>query len=78
MPTTTSTPVPTINPQLPPVEINHLGFTMGGKPFRYIGANTIYFGFYEQYGFSIDEAIKTGKENGIDVIRIYLGFGEGA
>jgi hypothetical protein len=73
----TSTSFPTTIPQLPPVEVNHLGFTVGGKPFRFVGANAIYFGFYEQYGFSIDEAIKTAKENGIDVIRIYLGFGEG-
>ncbi len=73
----TSTSFPTTIPQLPPVEVNHLGFTVEGKPFRFIGANAIYFGFYAQYGFSIDEAIKTAKENGIDVIRIYLGFGEG-
>jgi len=77
IPTTTFTPVPTIIPQLPPVEVDHLGLTVEGKPFRFIGANAIYFGFYDQYDFSIDEAIKTAKENGIDVIRIYLGYGKG-
>jgi Cellulase (glycosyl hydrolase family 5) len=77
----TSTPVITATspsiPQLPPVKIDHLGFVVEGKPFRFIGANSIYFGFYKQYGFSMDEAIRSAKDNGINVLRIYLGFGTG-
>jgi hypothetical protein len=53
-----------------------LGFTLNGVPFQFIGANSIYFGFYKEYGFSIEDAIKSAKENGISVLRIYLGFGD--
>ena len=66
---------PTIT-QLPPVEISSLGFTIDEKPFRFIGANTIYFGYYNEYNYSIEEAIKTASETGISVIRIYVGFSE--
>jgi len=72
----TTTPVPTIISQLPPIEVNHLGFTIEGNPFRFIGANTINFGYYNEYNLSIEEAIKTASENGISVIRIMVGLGE--
>jgi endo-1,4-beta-mannosidase len=62
-------------PQLSPVKIDSTGFTIDGKPFRFIGANSIYFGFYDEYGFSIEEAIRTARENEITVIRIYLWLG---
>jgi endo-1,4-beta-mannosidase len=43
-----------------------------GKPFRFIGANTINFFHYREHGLSIEDTIRTAKENGIRVIRIYL------
>jgi mannan endo-1,4-beta-mannosidase len=49
---------------------------LNGEPFRFIGANSIYFGFYKEYGYSIEDAIKSAKESGIRVLRVYLGFGE--
>lgn len=76
-PTIISTPAPTAVPQLPGVKVNGLGFTVGDKPFRFIGANAPNFGFYREYGFSIEEAIKSAKENGISVLRIYLGYNNG-
>lgn len=50
---------------------------MDDKPFRFIGANTLNFGFYKEYGLSIDEAIRSAKENGISVIRITVGLNKG-
>jgi hypothetical protein len=75
IPTATSTTSPTTNPQLPPIKVKYPGFTIDGKPFRFIGANSIYFGFYDEYGFRIEDAIRTAKESGINVLRIYIGFG---
>jgi hypothetical protein len=72
----TPTPGPTELPQLAPVRVDGLSFTVDGKPFRFVGANAIYFGFYQDYGYSIEQAIRSAKENGIGVIRVYLGFGE--
>lgn len=71
--TTKPSPVP----QLAPVKMDSTAFTLDGKQLRFIGANSIYLGFYEQYGFSIEEAIRTAKENGITVLRIYLWLGDG-
>jgi len=69
------TEVPTTAP--PPSFIKTQGkdFAIAGEPFRFIGANSIYFGFYREYGFDIEDAIRSAKQNGIDVLRIYLGFG---
>jgi hypothetical protein len=61
---------------LPPVKVSGTDLIINGKPFRFIGANSIYFGFYKEYLFSIDDAIRSAKENGINVLRIDLGFGE--
>ena len=72
----TTAPETAIISQLSPVKVNNTSFTIENKPFRFIGANAIYFGFYNEYNFSIEEAIKTASENGISVIRIYIGFGE--
>lgn len=66
------TPAPASTPQLPPVKITPRGFEVNGESFKFIGANAIYFGFYQEYGYSIEKAIKTAKENGIKVIRIYV------
>jgi hypothetical protein len=57
------------------VRIGPGGFTADDAPFSFIGANAIYFGFYQQYGYSIDAALSAAKENGIDVLRIYLWLG---
>ncbi|MBM3707809.1 MAG: hypothetical protein FJW61_01860 [Actinobacteria bacterium] len=62
--------------QLLPVEIYNNSFTIDRKPFRFIGANAINFGYYNEYGLSIEEAIKAASENGISVIRIMVGLGE--
>ncbi|MDD5731059.1 MAG: glycosyltransferase family 39 protein, partial [Candidatus Omnitrophica bacterium] len=61
--------------ELPWIEISRGGFTIDDQPFRFIGANTVYFGFYDNYGLNIEEAIRSAKENGISVIRIYLWLG---
>ncbi|HLC01721.1 MAG TPA: cellulase family glycosylhydrolase [Anaerolineales bacterium] len=57
------------------MQVDELDLTVEGSPFRFVGANAIYFGFYEEYGLSIEEAIQSAKENGISVLRIYIGFG---
>ena len=78
---THSTIVPTTIPPTPGsesqfIKVQGTEFTLDGKPFRFIGANSIYFGFYQQYGYSMEDAIRSAKENNLSVIRIYLGFGE--
>lgn len=75
IPTATSTASPTTIPPLPFVKVNYPGLSVDGKPFRFIGANSIYFGYYGEFGYSIEDAIRAAKENGINVLRIYLGFG---
>jgi endo-1,4-beta-mannosidase len=75
IPTQTPTPTPTPVPQLPPVKMSPTGFEVNGEPFQFIGANSIYFGFYKEFGFSIEDAIRTARENGISVMRIYVLFG---
>src|SRR4030042_903074 len=72
IPSTTPTPMPVS----PFVQVEGLGFTYSGKPFKFIGANSIYLAYYKEYDFSIEEAIKSAKENNINVLRIYLGFGQ--
>jgi endo-1,4-beta-mannosidase len=66
----TPTPIP-----LQPVKINASGFTVDGQPFQFIGANSIYFGFYNDLGLNMEDAIRTAKETGINVIRIYIWLG---
>ncbi len=75
-PTETSTRAPTLVPQLPFVRVNGLGFTVENRPFRFIGANAPYFGYYREYGLSIEDAIKSARENDIRVLRISLTFSE--
>ncbi len=65
-------------PQIPFVRVNGLGFSADSKPFRFIGANSINFGYYREYGFSVEEAIKSAKENGIRVLRISLALSDSA
>lgn len=62
--------------QLPPVRIDKTNFTVSDKPFQFIGANSIYLGFYDEFNFDIEDAISTAKENGISVIRIYIWLGD--
>jgi mannan endo-1,4-beta-mannosidase len=71
----TATQVPAPGSQQLFIKIDNLGFSLGGQPFRFIGANTNYFGFYEQNGLSIEEAIKSAKDAGIKVLRFYLTYG---
>lgn len=77
----TSSPSPAASdagvPPLPLASSDGQHFLVGGEPFRFIGANTTTFGFYRQYGLSIEDAISAAKANGISVIRIYLGLGTG-
>ncbi len=73
-----SSPPAPINSEADFIQIKDLGFTLAGQPFRFVGANSIYFGFYKQYGYSIEDAIRSAKENGLDVLRMYLGFGQDA
>jgi endo-1,4-beta-mannosidase len=59
-------------PQLPPVKLGSNGFTIDGKSFHFIGANSSNLPQYPDYGLSIDDAISEASQNGINVIRIYL------
>ncbi len=80
MPVPSATPVaPAVAtvPPLPFVKVNGLGLAVGNQPFRFIGANAPNFGFYREYGYSIDQAIQSAKASGISVLRIYLGYGKG-
>lgn len=56
------------------VKVEGLGFALNDQPFRFVGANSIYFGYYKEFDYSIEDAIHSAKENGLDVLRIYLGF----
>ncbi|MGQ9494621.1 MAG: hypothetical protein ACUVR2_12850, partial [Anaerolineae bacterium] len=76
LPAPSTTPQTPPLPSLPAVSVKQLSFAVEGSPFRFIGANTIYFGFYRQYGLSIEEALQSSKENGLSFIRIYLGYGD--
>jgi len=58
------------------VGINDLELTVDGEPFRFIGANAIYFGFYHEYGYDIEEAIRSARDAGITVMRIYVWLGD--
>lgn len=79
---TTATPIilptasPTISPQSSFVQVEGLGFTLDGQPFRFMGANSINFGYYKEYGYSIEDAIRSAKENDLDVLRIYIAFND--
>jgi hypothetical protein len=77
MPAGTTTPVETRIPEQPFVKVNGQGFTVDEQPFRFIGANAIYFGFYEEYGLSIEEAIQSARDAGLRVLRISLGWNDG-
>jgi hypothetical protein len=68
----TSTPI-SVSPF---VKVDGLGFSYQGQPFRFVGANSIYLAYYKEYGYDMEAAIKSAKENNINVLRIYLGFGE--
>lgn len=69
-PTSTSIPVSSF------VKVDGLGFSYKGQPLKFIGANSIYLAYYKEYGYDMEAAIKSAKENNINVFRIYLGFGE--
>jgi mannan endo-1,4-beta-mannosidase len=75
VPASTVTPFPTAVLQQPFVKIKDLGFSLGSQPFRFIGANAPYFGAYGQNGLSIEEGIKSAREAGLSVLRIYLTYG---
>ena len=49
----------TFTTQMPLVKVGQGSLLIDGKPFRFVGANSIYFGFYSQYGWSIDDAISS-------------------
>ncbi len=52
-------------------------FNIEGKPMRFIGANAVNLVFYDDFGLSVEEALRTAKENGISVIRLFLDWGWG-
>lgn len=58
------------------IKVDGVSFTLDDQPFRFVGANSIYFGYYNEYGYSIEEAIRSAKENGLDVLRIYISFND--
>jgi endo-1,4-beta-mannosidase len=61
-------------PPLPWVKVSQQGITVEGKPIRFIGAVT-YYAFYTEYGYSIEEAMRTARETGITVLKIGLYWG---
>jgi len=66
-----------VSPKLPPIKIDSAGFTVGDKPFRFVGANAVNLVFYDDWNLSVEEAVRTAKENGITVLRLYLDWGWG-
>ncbi|MEW6743916.1 MAG: cellulase family glycosylhydrolase, partial [Planctomycetota bacterium] len=76
----TPTPVPptaTPTPNLPPITIDSGGLAVGDEPFRFVGANAVNLVFYDDWDLSAEDAIRTAKENGIIVLRLYLDWGWG-
>jgi hypothetical protein len=71
----TTSQIITSNQDLPFVGICSDAFIVNGEKFRFVGANSINFGFYNDFGLSIEKAIRTAKENNISVIRIILWLG---
>ncbi|MFA5804267.1 MAG: cellulase family glycosylhydrolase [Melioribacteraceae bacterium] len=61
--------------QLPFVGIANKIFIVDGKPFRFIGANSVNLIFYDDYYYSVEKAIRTAKENNIIVHRLYMDWG---
>ncbi len=55
-----------------PVKIDGTDFVRDNETFKFIGANIMSLVWYDESGLSVDKAIKTAKESGIDVLRIYL------
>jgi len=58
--------------EMKPVKIDGTNFVIGNETFKFIGANIMSLTWYEEGGLSINKAIKTAKESGINVLRIYL------
>ena len=59
------------------VKAEDRGLSAGGRPFRFIGANTVNFVFYDDWDLNLEEAIRSAKENNISVLRVYLNWGWG-
>lgn len=59
------------------VKVTSDGFTIENKSFRFIGANAVNLVFYDDFGLSVQEAVKTAKECGITVLRLFLDWGRG-
>lgn len=58
--------------EMQPVKIDGTNFIRGNETFKFIGANMMSLIWYDEAGLSVDKAIKTAKESGINVLRIYL------
>lgn len=63
--------------ELPQVKIGPDGFTIENKPFRFIGANAVNLVFYDDFNLDVEKAIRTAKENGIVVLRLFMDWGWG-
>jgi mannan endo-1,4-beta-mannosidase len=74
LPASTETSAPTAIPQQPFVKIKDLGFSINDRPFQFIGANALNFGFYDQYGLSMVEGIQSARQAGLKVLRISLAW----
>lgn len=48
-----------------------------GKPFKFIGANSVNLVFYDDWDLDVEKAIRTAKENNILVLRLYIDLGWG-
>ncbi|MBI2874762.1 MAG: cellulase family glycosylhydrolase [Firmicutes bacterium] len=70
-----ATPPSAVN--LPQIEVDPDGFKADGEPFRFIGANAVNLVFYDDWNLSVEEAIRTARENGLTVLRLYLDWGWG-
>lgn len=71
---TPSTPSMPAAVSLPAVKVDANGFWVEGQPFTFVGANQIQLGQFAFYGLSIEDVFRSAKENGINVIRIYLDY----
>lgn len=72
----TPTPTQTATSNQSFVKISGSDFLVENQPLRFIGANAPYFGFYKEFGLSIDDGIKTAQQSGLRVLRIYMGMND--
>ncbi|MCK9604772.1 MAG: cellulase family glycosylhydrolase [Candidatus Omnitrophica bacterium] len=59
------------------VKVTGTTLSRDGKPFKFIGANSVNLVFYDDWDLDIEKAIRTARENNISVLRLYIDLGWG-